>query len=151
MIRIGLAALAAMLAVAQAQASPRDNVLGVVQKFDDAFSSGSKAAVVGACTDDAIIIDDFAPHVWQGPNACGVWYDAYGADATANGIAGGIVKIGKPFQVTVSADRGYVVVPARYTYTQHGKPVVEDGSNWTLALQKVGGAWKISGWAWAQH
>ena len=150
-MRVLLPALAAGLLLTQAQAAPRDTVLGAAQKFDDAFNNGDKAGVVGSCTDAAIIIDDFAPHVWQGPNACAVWWDAYAADAAANGIAGGIVKIGKPFKVTVAGDRGYVVFPAKYTYTQHGKPVVESGSNWTMALQKLGGAWKISGWAWAQH
>jgi ketosteroid isomerase-like protein len=146
-----LAAIAAVLIAANAAASPRDNILGAVQKFDDAFNKGDSAGIVGSCTDDAIIIDDFAPHVWQGAKACSVWLNDYGADATANGIADGIVKIGKPWQALVTGDRGYVVVPARYTYTQHGKPVVETGSVWTLALHKVGGLWKISGWAWAQH
>jgi ketosteroid isomerase-like protein len=150
-MRLYLAALAAAFVTTRAPAAPRDNVLGAAQKFDDAFNKGDKAGVVGACTAEAIIIDDFAPHVWQGANACAVWWDAYAADATANGIADGIVKIGKPFQVTVAGDRGYVVFPAKYSYMQHGKPVVENGSNWTMALQKVGGVWKISGWAWAQH
>ncbi len=150
-MRIYGAALAAIFVATQAPASPRDNVLGAAQKFDDAFNKGDKRAVVGSCTADAIIIDDFAPHVWQGANACGVWFDAYGAYAAANEITEGVVKVGKPFQVTVAGDRGYVVFPAKYTYTQHGKPVVENGSNWTMALQKVGGVWKISGWAWAQH
>lgn len=150
-MRKTLMALAAMLVASQAQAAPRDNIIAAVQKFDDAFNAGDQKAILGACTDDAIIIDDFPPHVWQGANACSTWFDDYGKDATANGIADGIVKIGKPWQAVATGDRGYVVVPAKYTYTQKGKPVVESGSVWTLALHKVGGLWKISGWAWGQH
>ena len=89
-MRKTLMALAAMLVASQAQAAPRDNIIAAVQKFDDAFNAGDKKAILGACTDDAIIIDDFPPHVWQGANACSTWFDDYGKDATTNGIAGGI-------------------------------------------------------------
>jgi hypothetical protein len=51
----------------------------------------------------------------------------------------------------VTGDRGYVVVPVTYTYKQNGKPVVEPGSVWTFALQKMSTGWHITGWAWAQH
>jgi hypothetical protein len=53
--------------------------------------------------------------------------------------------------VDVNGSRAYVVVPATYTYKQHGKPVTEDGSVWTLVLQKSGADWKIAGWSWGQH
>ena len=53
--------------------------------------------------------------------------------------------------MTVTGDRAYVVEPVVYTYKQHGKPVTESGSVWTLAMIKTGGAWRVSGWSWAQH
>jgi hypothetical protein len=43
------------------------------------------------------------------------------------------------------------VVPANYNYKQDGKPMVETGSTFTLALQKVAAAWRITGWAWGKH
>ena len=40
----------------------------------------------------------------------------------------------------------YVVVAATYAYERDGKHIVETGSIYTLALQKVAGRWRITGW-----
>src|SRR5439155_643924 len=58
--------------------------------------------------------------------------------------------IGKALHLAVTGDRAYAVYPTRYSYTQNGKPVKEEGV-WTFALQKVADGWRIAGWAWAQH
>ena len=51
----------------------------------------------------------------------------------------------------VTGDRAYVVVPASYKYKEHGKPVSETGSTFTVALQKGPAGWLIAGWAWSKH
>ena len=50
------------------------------------------------------------------------------ADAKKNGITNGIVTLGAPLHVDVTADRAYVVVPANYKFQQKGKSVQETGS-----------------------
>ena len=97
------------------------------------------------------IIDEFPPHEWHGAGTCSKWLADYDADAKKNGISGGAVTIHKPLHVDVTADRAYIVVPANYTYKQHGKSMKEIGSTWTFTLQKVEGSWRVTGWAWAKH
>ena len=145
-------AAASLLAIATPTfASDQTDLVAAVKAYDDAFNKGDMKTANAMCAPNAIIIDDFAPHVWQGADACGAWTKDIGAYEKAGGVTDGVVTIGKPWRVTVTGDRGYVVVPTTYTYKQKGKPVVESGAAWTLAFQKIAGSWKITGWAWAQH
>ena len=90
--------------------------------------------------------------VWsRSANACANWAAAYDANAKANGITDGWVKLGTPMHVDVDGDSAYVVVPATYTYKQHGKPVAETGSVFTVALKKTAAGWRITAWAWGEH
>ena len=145
-------ALVATGRLAAAQASPDQKAaLAAVQRFVDAFNKGDEKALAASCADQVSIIDDFPPHEWHGAGACATWSKAYDADAKKNGITDGVVTLGTPAHVDVAGDRAYVVGPADYVYTQNGKQVREIGSMFTIALQKVGSGWRITGWAWAKH
>ena len=146
-----IASLALCFAPASAAMSDQNAVMATVRQFVDAFNKGDTKAVVAACAPSTSIIDDFAPHVWDGPTACADWTSAYDADAKKNGITDGIVTMRTPWHVKVTGDRAYAVVPVIYTYKQKGKPVTESGSVFTVALIKIAAGWRISGWAWAQH
>jgi ketosteroid isomerase-like protein len=141
---------AAGLAAAAAE-TPQAQAWAVVQHYDTAFNKGDAKTIVSLCTPDAVIIDDFAPHAWQGANTCGAWLAALAAFDKKTGVTDGIVTLHKPWRVAVTGARAYVVVPVTYTYKQNGKPVVEAGSVWTLVLQSTRAGWRVAGWSWAQH
>jgi ketosteroid isomerase-like protein len=148
--------LAASFAVApftavRAAADDKADLLAVVKKFDTSFNSGDTKTAFALCSANAIIIDDFPPHVWQGAATCQNCLNDLVAYDKKMDITGEKVTIGAPWRVAVAGDRGYVVVPATYTHKTHGKPVVESGAVWTMALQKTPAGWLITGWAWAQH
>jgi hypothetical protein len=100
-------------------------------------------------TANASIIDEFPPHFWSGANAFGSWANDFGADSRKHGDTDAVVTTAKPLHVTVDGDRGYAVVPAMYTYKEHGKKMSEH-SLWTFAMEKAGSEWKIAGWAWGK-
>jgi hypothetical protein len=60
-----------------------------------------------------------------------------------------VVTLDKARHVYVTADSAYVVVPARLSYKERGKPSHETDATWTFALQKAPSGWRIAGWAWA--
>jgi hypothetical protein len=126
-------------------------VMATVHQFIDGFNKGDVKAALAACADRTSVIDEFPPHEWQGSTACADWARDLAASNEREGISRGVVTLSAPWRVDVSGDRAYVVVPARYAYDQHGKHVAESGSIFTLALQKVAGRWRITGWAWAAH
>ena len=132
--------LLAVTALAPLTASPvvasdKDDVMATVKQYDDAFNKNDMKAWSALCTDNAIIIDDFAPHVWQGSDACGGWWKAFDASAKGNGITNGMVTLGKAWHVTVTGDRAYGVYPTQFAYKLKGKPISERGV-WTFALQR---------------
>jgi hypothetical protein len=143
---LGLASVFA--AISPVFADDSADVLAIVTKYSDAFSRNDIVAADSLCTHHAIIIDDFPPHVWQGSTTCVDWWHAMAADSKASGIAGGVVALGKPWRVTVTADRAYAVFPATYTYRRNGVQTVSNGV-WTFALLKLAAGWRIAGWAWS--
>lgn len=111
-ILVALAMASLALAAAPAFASERTDVMVPVHQFVDGFNKGDVKTALAACADQASIIDDFPPHEWHGAGACSNWASDFGADANKNGITDGLVTIGKPRRVDITADRAYVVVPA---------------------------------------
>ena len=152
-MRIAILALAAVfsLPVLPAVASDSSDVIAAVQKANDSFNRGNKQAWLATCGAEAIIIDNFAPYMWEGTSACSDYWDANDADSKKNGISDEVVTLGKPWHTEITADRAYVVVPTVDRYKQKGKPVTRSGSVWTFTLQKVAAGWLVTGMAWGQH
>jgi len=149
-MRATILASVLVLAAAPALASDRTDVLATVKAYTGAFNKGDTAGAAALCTPQAVIIDDFAPHVWQGATACADWAAGLAAAAKAAGDTDAVVSTGKPLQLIVTGDRAYAVLPAKYIYKENGKPVKEPGL-WTFAFQKLDAGWRISGWAWARE
>jgi ketosteroid isomerase-like protein len=139
--------------LAQGTTGGADNkaVMAAVHRFVDAFNKGDTKTATAACADETAIIDEFPPHEWHGAGACGKWMADYDADAKKNSITDGVVTVGTPKHVDVTADRAYVVVPADYTYKKAGKAVKEIGSIFTVTLKKGAAGWRITGWAWGKN
>jgi ketosteroid isomerase-like protein len=148
-----LAALAAALLAAPspAAAAPADSagVTAAVKHALAAFNSGDLKAWAAACDSPASVIDEFAPHEWQGPTACADWAKAFVVDEKTNAISKPRVVLGTPWHVSVTGDRAYVVAPATYEYNDHGKPARETGSFMTFALRKTAAGWLFTGWTWS--
>ncbi len=140
--------LAGVVPAIPAAAADNAAVMVRVNQFVDGFNKGDTKTALAACATPASIIDEFGQHQWQ---SCADWARAYAADDARQGITGGIVRLGKPWHVDVTGNVAYVVVPATYSYQQHGKPVQETGSVWTLVLKKGASGWRITAWAWAAH
>ena len=141
--------LALLLAASPAAAPAASGPFAVVQQYMDAFNRVDMNGAAALCTSSSIVIDDFAPHVWQGGNACAAWGNDFLTWAARNGATHNVVTLGKPTHADVTGDRAYVVVPATYTYLDHGKPAKMTGCTFTVALRKGPAGWRITGWAWA--
>lgn len=140
--------LAMVFAEVPALASDKTDVVATIKAYNDAFTKGDTAAANALCASPSVVIDDFAPHVWQGTTACADWAAAFAAAAQTNGDTDAVVTIGKSHQLTVTGDRAYAVFSAKFAYKEHGKPVLQPGI-WTFTLQKLAAGWRITGWSWA--
>jgi hypothetical protein len=150
-MRTLMIALALALTVSPAAASDETDVMAAVNRFNDSLNKGDAKTALSVCATPSSIIDEFPPYAWQSATACADWASAFEAYNKANGIADSIATFGKPRHVDITDDHAYVVLPATYTYKEHGKKVEEAGSTMTAALQKTPGGWLITNWAWSKH
>ncbi len=142
-------ALFLLAAPAMGHASDASDAVAQVKQFIDGFNKGDVKSALATCASPAVVIDEFAPYLWQGPNACADWANAFDADAKKNGITDGFVKMSKPRHVEVSGDLAFVVVPTSYDYKLNGKKRSQTGASMAVTLRKGAEGWRITAWAWA--
>jgi hypothetical protein len=128
-------------------AAPAD-VTVPIRQFIDGFNNGDvKAAYAALATGDITIVDEFAPHLWTGPQAAQQWVADYDTHAKATGVSDGIVQWSAPTRSEIEGDLAYVIVPTVYLYKEHGEPMAEEGQLITVLHAEAGG-WKIRSWTW---
>jgi hypothetical protein len=142
-----LGAIAAM-GLAAGAARAETPLMAPIHQFIDNFNKGDQKTAAAAFAPTSLaIIDEVAPHVWVGPGALGDWARDLGAHDKSQGDTDQAVTLGQSTREIVSGDRGYVVVPATYTYKERGVAMREP-AQMTYALQKGAGGWLITGWSW---
>src|SRR5215472_1877505 len=149
---IALLLVALVFAPSAAHAATPDKtaVMSVVNQYIDGFNKADLKEMTSMCEPSASLIDDFAPHIWTGANACANWFKGFIVWAKANSYTNNTVTIaGKPWQLMIDGDHAYVVLPVKYTWLQAGKPGQLLGSVYTLVLEKTKAGWLITGWTWA--
>jgi ketosteroid isomerase-like protein len=146
MKKLMLVLLATVLVVPGLRAA---DVTAPIHQFIDGFNKGDTKSVYAAyATGDIMIVDEFAPHRWSGPNAPQAWASDYEKHAQATGVSDGQVKYGSATRTEIEGDTAYVIVPTTYLYKEHGKSMAEKGEM-TFVLQNQVGAWKINAWIWS--
>jgi hypothetical protein len=120
-----------------------------IRQFLDGINTGKLDSAMAAYVHgDITIIDEFAPHVWIGPNAPRTWVEDFARDSAAHGQSEGHVRYGRPARAEIGADAAYVIIPTLYTYKLHGAPMAEEGQM-TYVLGHETAGWKIKGWTWS--
>lgn len=148
MKKISVALVMVLVLAAAPVRAQQAEVMTAVNGFVDGFNKGDTKALKSSCAAQTSIIDEFPPHEWHGTGACAAWARDYNTNAKKQGITDGVVTLTKPTHVDVTGDRAYVVIPSNYTWKEKGKPMKEEGSSFTFALQKMGPSWKLVGWSW---
>jgi ketosteroid isomerase-like protein len=148
MTRIIVACAIALLSTGTAGASEKTDVMAVIHQMVDGFNKGDMKSAAAACADQAVVVDDTPPHVWQGAGACAAWQVAYEAWTKSNDVAGVSEEISKVRHIDINGNVAYVVQSARLRWAEKGKPMSEAAIE-TITLKKTGSGWRITGWAWA--
>jgi ketosteroid isomerase-like protein len=136
------------LVVGTARAAAPDDIAATIAQFVAAFDKGDiKSAAATHDLSNLIIVDEVAPYVWKGPKAFDGWlHDLTTGDAKV-GITGESVAISAPSRIEVDGDNAYAVVPAIYSFKDHGAAMHEP-AQMTFALHKGAAGWKITAWTW---
>jgi ketosteroid isomerase-like protein len=150
MRRIVAAATLLAWASIPAVASEKTDVLLIAHQWAETFGNGGFAAGNFPCADEAVVIDDFPPHVWQGTGACSKWYKAFATWAATAAVTDASITLGATSHLEINSDYGYLVAPVTLSFIKGGKPIKDLGVV-TMTLRKAASGWRISGFAWADQ
>src|SRR4051794_30581520 len=113
-----------VLSASSALASEQTDVLQPVHQFIAAMNGNDAKAGAAAYAPQATILDEFPPYHWSGAAAYSDWGRDFEAFAKKNDMTEPKVTLGKPHHVDVSVDvsgdRAYAVIPATFSFKQHG-------------------------------
>ncbi|MFN2527433.1 MAG: nuclear transport factor 2 family protein [Candidatus Baltobacteraceae bacterium] len=133
-----------------AQASPAGlnaAMMLPITRFVAATNADRASGFDGYFTDDAVVVDNFAPYEWTTANAGHRWWSEFRA-LRAKIHFGNIHVAAQPItQFTLSAFGAYVVVPLEISFTIMGKPHRQTGLQ-VFTLRLVGTEWKIATATW---
>jgi len=131
------------------QAAPHP-ALATIAAFAATSNAGDRSAFLRLFAPEAAMVDNFAPYRFPAPNGPATWYDGFGADMQKSGVTDGVISVASPKFFRVTGDRAWAVVPTRFVYKLKGKPELETGLS-VFTLHRVGGAWKITSFSWAEQ
>ncbi len=149
MNKIPMLLLATVFACPAALAAPADgDVTAVIHKTIDTFNSGDLKALKSMfATGSLSIVDEYAPHLWSGPDAYKNWLEAYAKDAKATGLSDPSLTFNEPTRSQIDGKTAYVIMPTVFTWKAKGAPLVEE-AQMTFVLNQTSAGWKIRAMTW---
>lgn len=118
-VRSTLIAIALVISTtAPVAASDKTAVMEVVHRWTDAFGGGTFNTDTAPCSEDAVVIDDLRPHVWQGPGACSRWFKTF--EARASKAADTDPAQGRVWLARIGSRLGRALFVARLTKANSG-------------------------------
>lgn len=151
-MRMMVATLAGVLPQV-ARATDDAALLAPLQHLVEAINHAEPKPPVGVFTDDAVVLDDFAPYRWSGTGNADSWYkDLIGQTKQAQSdflAMKGKLSIGAPKFSRITTDTAYFVVPGLFLFNTDPKTRIRQTSQWIVSERLVRGHWLIAGHAWA--
>lgn len=130
-----------------ATASDQSAVIAVVNNAVASYNKGDGKSWAALCAPQAPVINNPAPYQFA---SCTDWWAAQAADNKKSGISDAVVTLHTAWQVSVTGGRAYAVYPAGLAFKMKGKAMKTSGVL-TIALQKTGSRWLMTGWSWANQ
>ena len=149
---VALAALLLPAAPAWAQQPDEAALQKPVRAWVDAFNRWDFAYPQDAFEEDAVVIDQFPPFLWQGNASARQWWTALMGETMAEherrSISKQRLELGPMQFVQSDGLTANFVQPATLTWTAKGQSH-EMKALWVATERKAGSSWRISSHAWA--
>ena len=129
-------------------ASPANDPTHFITNIISKFNNGDTKAWLAAQDNNVLIIDDFGPHMWSGPNSAERWLRDYMKESAKRGDSGGHMDYSKPIATDVDASTAYIVMPTTWHFVEKGKKMAGAGSM-TFVAKREGTGWKIASWTYS--
>ena len=125
---------------------PNSAMLEPVEKIARFIATGDEACLSAFAARDVVILENFAPHLFVGPDAVARW--AEGMREHARTLAGLTHSFGPAQDFTRAGEYVFFSLPTHWQGTTKGRPFHEDGG-WSFLLVKEEGGWRVKSYGWA--
>jgi hypothetical protein len=106
-----------------------------------------EAALAGVFADrDVTIVENFAPHVFAGPDAVANWQEGMGAHL--NEVSGLEHRFGPACDFSRTGPLAFFTLPTEWKGLARGRRFQERGG-WAFVLVELGAEWRVKSYAWA--
>ena len=141
-----LAAVFSVSSIAMADDQPTPQMMEPVEKIARFIANGNDGELSAFASQDVVIVENFAPYVFDGPHAVQRW--AEGMRRHVEAVSGLAHKFSAAQNFSTSGDRAFFSLPTQWTGRAGTQSFVEDGG-WSFVLVKENGVWRVLGYGWA--
>jgi hypothetical protein len=141
-----LVAVFALSSTAMADDQPTPEMMVPVEKIAHFIANADDGDLSAFASQDVVIVENFAPYVFNGPNAVQRW--AEGMRSHVKALNTLVHRFGAAQNFSTSGDRAYFSLPTQWTGRAGAQGFIEDGG-WSFVLVKEHGAWRVLGYGWA--
>jgi hypothetical protein len=123
-------------------------LLAPIEKVACFLETGDEALLSAFATQGVVILENFAPHLFEGPDAVKRWSQKIMAWHKPPSDLVLKHRFGPPQDLSVQDDSAFVSLPTHWTVSQNGGSFEEDGG-WAFMLVKEADEWRVRCYGWA--
>jgi hypothetical protein len=125
---------------------PDSEMLALVAKIARFIATGDDAMLDAFARNGVVILENFAPHLFSGPDAVSQW--AKGMREHAATLANLRPSFGPAQDFACDDARAFFSLPTHWQGMSNGRPFQEDGG-WSFMLVREEGQWRVQCYGWA--
>lgn len=119
----------------------------ICQQFANSLTNGDVKTFELIHRPDAIILDEFPPHIWTGRNSTLYFWNDFRSQVAQ--ISDLKLETSEPIACRSANDICYAVAPLTISYSRLTEPVKYEGTL-TFVLERNSDSWKIKSWTYAR-
>ncbi len=123
-------------------------LLAPIEKIAQFIETGDESLLTAFASKGVVIIENFAPHLFEGKDAVKRWSHKI---LSWHEPPGDLVlkhRFGSPQDLCVHDNLAFVSLPTHWTISQDGDSFEEDGG-WAFVLVQEDGEWRVRCYGWA--
>ena len=122
-------------------------LLAPIEKVARFMETGDESLLSAFASEGVVIVENFAPHLFQGPDAVQRWSRRILSWHESGDL---VLKhtFGQPQDLSVSDDLAFVSLPTHWSFAQ-GEDQFEEDGGWAFVLVRKDGQWKVRSYGWA--